>query len=338
MSCLDNLVGVRGCGSTAKDFYVNDLTGINIPDFDKAISLEHKNASAALQDIVSFATAYVDRNIGNGLGNKYQLKSFIENNVLGYYYEDKEQIAAQATYLTGYEIKIDSVPYLNLFLQGLNLFVNTTGSVPIYVYDLIQGKLLDTVTVSAVAGEIVTLNDIDLTYATNKQRLHLFIGYASTFASYKTSYISPFVSMRINEDCNNFCSGTYRNGFIYFRSAKILASNPKTNAYLESNDYGSGLSINYSLQCSFTEVLCNARNMMALPILYKAGELIMKELKHSRRLTGVVTIYAKNHDELMKEYEMEYNKQVQDFLLNMVIPDSVCFSCTPQVKTRVALP
>jgi hypothetical protein len=105
MSCLDNLVGVRGCGSTVKDFYVNDLTGINIPDFDKAISLEHTNASAALQDIVSFACKYVDRNVSNAFGTKYQLKSFIENNVLGYYYEDKELIAAQATYLTGYEIK-----------------------------------------------------------------------------------------------------------------------------------------------------------------------------------------------------------------------------------------
>jgi len=338
MSCLDNLVGVRGCGSTAKEFYVNDLTGINIPDFDKAINIEHKNASAALQDIVSFATKYVDRTISNGLGTKYQLKSFIENNVLGYYYEDKELIPAQATYLTGYEIKIDSTPYLNLFLQGVNLFVDHTGDVPIYVYDLIQGKLLDTITISAVAGEIVSLGDLDLSYPTNKQRLHLFIGYASTFESYKTSYISPFVNMAINEDCNNNCSGTYRNGYIYFRAAKILASQPKTNAYLEGNNYGSGLSVNYSLQCSFTEVLCNARNMLAMPILYKAGELIMKELKHSKRLTGVVTIYTKNHDELMKEYQMEYNSQIEDFLLNMVVPDSVCFHCTPSVRTKTAFP
>ena len=338
MSCLDNLVGVRGCGSTAKDFYVNDLTGINIPDFDNAISKEHTNASAALQDIVSFACKFVERNVSNALGTKYQLKSFIDNNVLGYYYDDKELISAQATYLTGYEIKIDSTPYLNMFLQGVSLFVNHTGDVPIYVYDLLQGKLLDTITVSAVAGEIVSLADLDLNYPTNKQRLHLFIGYASTFSSYKTSYISPFVGMQVNEDCNNNCSGTYRNGYIYFRAAKILDSNPKTNSYLESNDYGSGLSVNYSLQCSFTEVICNARNMVAMPILYKAGELIMKELKHSRRLTGVVTVYSKNHDELMKEYQMEYSKQMEDFLLNMSLPDSVCFSCTPSIKTRVALP
>jgi hypothetical protein len=338
MSCLDNLIGVRGCGSAEREFYVNDLTGINIPDFDKAITTEHTNASAALTDIVSFATKYVEQSISSHLSTKYQLKSFIENNVVGYYYEDKQEIAAQPTYLTGYEIRIDSTPYLNLFIQGLNLFVKTTGTVNVLVYDLIQGKLLNTIPVSAVSGEIVSLNDLDLSYYTNKQRLHLFIGYASTFESYKTSYVSPFVGMNVNENCNNNCSGTYRNSFVYFRAAKILASNPKTNAYLEGNDYGSGLSLNYSLQCSFREVMCSARNLFALAILYKSGELIMKELKNSKRLTGVVAVYAKNHDELMKEYQAEYSNQMADVLLNMSLPDSVCFSCTPSVKTRVALP
>lgn len=338
MGCLDNLVGVRGCGSSARDFYVNDLTGISIPDFDKAISPEHTNASAALSDIVTFATRYVENNINVHLGTKYQLKSFIENDTLGYYYQNKEEIAAQATYLTGYEVRIDSVPYLKLFIQGLRLFVNNSGSVPVYIYDLTLGKLLDTVTVTSVAGEIVSVDDLDLEYLTKKQRLHLFIGYTSTFTSYKTSYISPYAPMSVNEECDNVCSGKYRNQFIYFRSAKILSASAKIAQNLEGNEYGSGLSLNYSLQCSFTEVLCNARNMVAMPVLYKAGELIMKELKHSKRLTPVVTVYAKNHDELMKDYQAEYSKQMEELLLNMNMPDSVCFSCTPSVKTRVSFP
>lgn len=338
MSCLDNLVGVRGCGSESYDFYVNDLTGIKIPEFDRAVSQEHTNASAALQGIVEFATKYVERTASNFLGTKYQLKSFIENNVLGYYYEDKEEIAAQPTYLTGYEIRIDSIPYLNFFIQGLNLFVNTTGTVNVVIYDLIQGKLVKTIPVSAVAGEIVTVNDIDFSYPTNKQRLHLFIGYTSACSSYKTSYLPPYASLSSSENCNDRTCGTYRNGYIYFRSAKILSSAAKQNSSLESNTYGSGLSINYSLQCSFTEVMCNARNLFALPILYKAGELIMKELKHSKRLTGVVTVYAKDHDELMKDCEEEFGKQIQDVLLNMQLPNSECFSCTPQVKTIVRTP
>lgn len=338
MSCLDNLVGVRGCGTDSEEFFVNDLTGIKIPDFDKAISPEHSNASAALTDIISFATKYVDRTIYNYFSSKYQLKTLIENDTLGYYYDNKEEVAAQATYLTGYEVRIDSIPYLKYFIQGLRLFVNTSGIVPVYIYDLSQGKLLHTINVTAVAGEIVSVDDLDLSFLTKRQRLNLFIGYASTFASYKTAYLSPYTGLRSGETCENVFCGKYRNGYIYYRSAKILSASAKIASNVESNTTGSGLSINYSLQCSFTEVMCNARNMFALPILYKAGELIMKELKHSKRLTGIVTFYGKSHDELMQEYQKEHSKEMENILINMNMPESICFSCNPAVRTVVALP
>lgn len=80
------------------------------------------------------------------------------------------------------------------------------------------------------------------------------------------------------------------------------------------------------------------RNQLALSILYKAGSLVMKELKHSRRLTGVVTVYNKNHDELMREYEQEYEQRMAQVLQNMEMPDSICFRCTPRVKTTPKLP
>ena len=118
----------------------------------------------------------------------------------------------------------------------------------------------------------------------------------------------------------------------------IATSAQKIRNNVESNTYGAGLSFDYSLQCDFTQVLCNARNLMALPVLYKSGELIMKELMHSRRLTGVVTAYKPDHKELMAEYQSEYTRHFENVLLNMKLPNSACFSCTPQVKTQTRLP
>jgi hypothetical protein len=333
MSCLDNLVGVRGCGQTPATFNVNDLTGINVPDFDKALSAEQKAAIPALQDIISFATKYVDNTVSNYFGTKYELKTFIENDTIGYYYENKTLISATNN-LTGYEIRIDQTPHLNLFINGLRLFVNHSGVVPVYVYDLIQGKLLDTVNVTAVAGEIVDVNGIDLSYATKKQRLHLFIGYNQSFEAYQTGLYSGYVGSA--GECGEYRCGFAGGSSIYF-STKTLVS-PYTSNGLASNTGGAGLSFNYSLQCSFIEYLCGARNLLAMPILYKCGELIMKELKHSKRLTGVVTCYAKNHDELMKEYRDEADAQLNDVLQNMVLPNSMCFSCTPKIRTNVVIP
>lgn len=337
LSCLSNLVGVRGCGTDTYLRYVNDLTGINVPDFDKAISVEKQSASAALQDLITIAKEEVIQEVNTHLSGKYQIKSLIENGTVGYYYDNKELQDAQAGVLVGYEVRVDQVPYLSFYLSSLKLFINYTGNVSVVVYDLTQGKLLDTIIVTAVAGEIVTVN-VDKEYFTNKQRMRLFVGYLSTHQSYKTSYTSPYTAD--GEDCNT-CSGKgYSESYIYFRAAQISNSSAKIAENLSSNTTsgGAGLSLNYSLQCSFGEHLCNVKNLLSLPVLYKAGQFIMRELKHSRRLTGVVTVYGNNHDELMKEYEASYNKHMANLLLNSNIPNSICFSCTPKVKSVVNLP
>jgi len=337
LSCLTNLVGVRGCGAGTYLRYVNDLTGINVPDFDKAISVEKQSASAALQDLIEVAKDEIIQEFNTHLAGKYQLKSFVESGTVGYYYDNKELQSIQSGVLTGYEVRIDQIPYLSFYLSSVKLFVNYSGTVNVLVYDLIQGKLLDTIEVTAVAGEIVSVN-VDKEYFTSKQRLRLFIGYLSEHQSYKTSYTNPY-SLEA-ENCNT-CSGKgYSDSYIYFRAAQISNSASKIAENLSSNTTsgGAGLSLNYSLQCSFGEYLCSVRNLLSMPVWYKAGQLIMRELKHSRRLTGVVTVYGNNHDELMKEYEANYNKHMSNLLLNSNIPNSICFSCTPKVKSVVNLP
>jgi hypothetical protein len=331
MACLDNIVGVRGCSNAPTGVYLQNLTGITIADFDLAINTEQKAALPALQDIVQFATDYTLNNIRQYLSTKYELKAFIENDRLGYYYDNKEVIAADAGYLTGYEVRIDKTPYLSFEVGALSLFVNTTGQIDVYVYDLIQGKLLDTISVDAVAGEIVTVYP-KKSYATDKQRLHLFIGYASV-ASYKTSYTRPY-----SVAYENCCGACYNNGHIYFGAKKILSASQKISDNLETNSYGAGLSFTYSLSCSFDEYLCAASSQLAFPILYKAGELVMQELKHSKRLQGAVTGFRATHDELMQYYSAEHLRLMGDLMNSIKLPESVCFSCNKKTKSVVNLP
>ncbi len=126
--------------------------------------------------------------------------------------------------------------------------------------------------------------------------------------------------------------------YIYVRSAKIGTADAKIRANVNSLETTGGLSINYSLQCSFDEYLCSIANLIAMPIAYKAGALAMLEMKHSKRLTGAVTIYGKSHEELYNYYESEHQKMMEEVLLNMSIPNSFCFECTPRVKSVVSIP
>lgn len=332
MGCLDNIVGVKGCGTTPTGVYVQQLPGgISIADFDLAISNEHKAALPALQSIVNFATNDTLNRIREYLQTKHKLKSFIENDTVGFYEDNKEAIDAQTGYLTGYQIKIDRTPYLSFHISQLRLFVNNTGNVDVLIYDLTEGRLLQTVTVSAVAGQIVTA-DVDLTVATHKQRLNLFIGYASSFESYKTSTF-------INSGYEISCTSSFQGGAVLFKTAKILSGSTKINENVESNSYGAGISIDYSVQCSYDEFLCNIKNQLAYPILYRAGELIMIDMINSKRLTGVVRNFQDEHKSLMDYYADEHRKRMEHIMHNMVLPsDSVCFACAPKVKTVVNFP
>lgn len=333
MSCLSTLVGVKGCGQSSTELYVQQLPGVTIASMDQAISNEHKAALPALTTFVEEATDQVLNEVRLKASAKYDFKSFIDNNVCGYYYEDKQEQAAEASYLTGYQIRLDQTPYLSFYINQLRLFVNHTGTVNVLVYDLIQGKLLDTIPVEAVAGEIVTV-DVNKVYSSHKQRLNLFIGYASNFTSYNTSFAPVY-----SNTCADFCNICYSNsGTLYFRQSKIASVSPKLNTYVDTLSHGAGLSFNYSLQCSFDELLCGVRNMLAYAVLYKAGQRIMMEMKFSKRLTGIVTNFKADHAELMDYYEQEYNKQIKQVFDNMVLRDGLCYSCKQKVKSVVSLP
>jgi len=331
LDCLNGLVNVKGCGSNPTSSYIQQLPGISIPDIDVSINTDHVNAKAFLEEQILFAQEIVIQDVYQHLSLKHELKSFIENDMVGEYYDSPTLVDSQATYLTGIRIRIDSMPYLKLFINQLRLFVNTTGNVSVYVYDLQQGKLLDTITVAAVAGQIVT-TDVNLEYYTQKQRMNLFIGYLSTFDNYKANV----TDVAGGDDCTGCCS--YNNGQISFYGAKILNASTKVLDNIESNSGTAGISFSYSLSCSFEEHLCNIRDLLALPLKYKAGELIMQQLKVSKRPNPLVTGYKNDNDDLMGYYNGEYNKYMKNILRNMKMPTSVCFECSPQSKSVVVLP
>lgn len=333
IECLENIVGVRGCGEIPSVLYVQQLTGISIADFDKAISNEKQAALPALQEIINFSTQETIEAIRSYLSTKYSLKSFVENGILGYYYDDKQIVEAIPNHMTGYQIRVDKTPYLSFYISTLSLFVDVSGVVDVKIYDLTQDKLLDTIPVTSVAGEIVTVI-VNKTYYTHKQRLNLFIGYDSV-DSYKTSYSQPYTGWMGGEWCNScFGEGSY----IYFRSVQVSGSAAKINANMGGASFGGGLSLGYSLSCTFDEFLCNIRQQLAFPILYKAGEKIMEEMAYSRRLNGIVTAFNTDFKELRDMYAAKHTNAMTDIMSNASIPDSLCFHCKAGASTHVNLP
>ncbi len=326
IDCLQGLVGVKG-RDTGVQVYINTLPGISMLDFEKAINNESKSAYERVNELISLAIQEVQQDVRTAMEGNFELKSIIDNDVIGYFWENQVIIPQPAGNLTGMQIRCSLSPYMKLFLNRLRLFVNHTGTVNVQVWDLIQGIKLQNINVATTAGQIAEVNP-DWDFATNKQRMDLFIGYETGIDSFETM----LTAYKDDEEYN------LPGGWMFVRGATIADSAPKLWQNLNGNSGTSGISFDYSLQCTFDEKLCNMKKLLAVPIQYKVGSLIMKEMKYSKRLNGIITAYTSNHDELMNDYNNEYMLRMRQLLQNVDMPRDICFCDATLVQPKVVLP
>jgi len=335
MQCFNNLVGIRSnCGDTEPESgrYIQDLPLITLKNVDAAITSQN-SAKDLLQTIISRASIYMYEDIINRMSPYYRSTSVIEQRDMGYYNKDMQSIAGSSGYLKGVEVKITKYPYLVFHISQISLFTDYSGDVDLLVYDLQQNKLLDTITVTAVADEI-TLVDVNKSYPTNKQALDLFIGYNSTgINSYKTNLYTL-----AHSGCRTCSGGGYGSQYCWFYPRKIQASKSKINYNLESSGDSAGLSLTYSLQCTLEPFICSIKNRLSLPLMYRAGMEILNELKASDRLSSVVVFQRKEIDEFYQYFESQYSMTLANVFSNMRLPSDICFERVRTFGSSTILP
>jgi len=332
LTCFDDLIGIKGeCGTPTtpeSGLWVQDITELHIGNFDKTITKEQNSGFEALQDIMGFASKEMAHDFRMGFMDKFDAKSIIENDVVGHWKKDLQQQPSEPTYLRGIHTYLESDPYMSLFISEIRVQSQTTGTVNVEVWDLTQNKLLDTIPVTSVAGEVSTAQ-VYKKYNTNKQRLDLFIGTdGGTDEMYQTN-------INIKQCCNKT---SYRNGVGRFYGAKILDGGSMTAGNLMGMTGTAGVSITYSVSCDFDQWLCSQRHLLGIPFLYKIGEESMRDFKYAKRLNDIVTLHRADHTELMEYYNEKYQRSMEQIFSNLQVPNNVCFQCRKQVRTRISLP
>src|SRR6185312_2001702 len=101
------------------------------------------------------------------------------------------------------------------------------------------------------------------------KRLSLLIAYDATSVQ---SVQSP--TYYLKSGCYKCRNGVYTNYAVFFggainSSAVYAASNVKPTGHTN------GMCISYSLQCSTEPFLCQFRNLLATPLMYRAGAMLM---------------------------------------------------------------
>lgn len=333
MTCLDNVISVKGnCTdiTPSSGIYINTfLAGMSIQEVDASLNKEYESAYDFIQQQIENAGTLISSHIRAHFAPRFKGASVIENAVSGFFVDDQKVVSSQAAYLVGKQIEVEEYPYLEFFLSRIALQAATTGDKSVYVYDLISNKLLDTLTVSCVSGQ-VSYKDVYKSYPTNGQKLNLFICWLADVDYYRTDLTK-------GGGCHSCQNYSYSNKYVTISVRKILNASGKLDQNTESLDYD-GLSITYSLNCTFDPFLCSIKNLLAVPLAYKTGELILQNMVHSKRTNSLINVYHSDNKELMAFYGDKYEFEMEQILKNLKLPDDICFECNKRGFFRTNLP
>lgn len=323
MSCFENIIGVkRTCDETppVSDLYVNQLTGITIKDADAAISAEYASGVRMIKEKIEFATNLIIQHVKNS-ATKFLSRSIIENGTVGIF-KEKNTIASVVGKLKGIQYKLKQYPYFSFNLGSISFFANETKNIDIYIYDLVTDKLLDTIPISTIKGQVVTVI-VNKKYKSQSKQLNIFICTDSDISHNQADLYKGHCGGCTNTFSCNYSNLTYR---------EIGSNLEVIEANLSGGQSTGGISFTYSLECDIEPFVCSLATSMAMPILYKTGVLLMEEFIYTKRQNAAMTVYKDNHVELRDMYEMEFERTMNAILNNMVIPKDICFTCNSSIR------
>lgn len=336
MACFDNLIGLKGgCDNSnlsANALYLNTL-GISREFIESILNEDYASVDAFLEDKIFLASDQIKNDIYGHFTSKFNVTSLIEGVRLGQYYDYPTLVPALNGY-KGLQMRIwNETTFAKLYVSTIKTYFNYTGQVDLFVYDLKQGKLLDTISVDSIANEIVETR-VDKIYKSEGEDLNLVVIYdASAFQSYATSFLNAGCVT-----CNR--GGVYmQNKYVYSTGVIFDDGDPITQTYLNGNSDLGGLSLVYSLECDHDAWICTHGNFFSSAMLYKTAYLITQYADLMSNTYSTINIDRDKLKERMEYYEFEYNKRLEAGVKNLKLPSGdLCFSCNRLRMNKTILP
>jgi hypothetical protein len=330
--CFENLIGLRDAKgddliASSSGHYINDLPGISVDILNDAKDRESESALDVVTKQFAHADRLIEQRVREWLGNRYQIKSLLDTTVVGQYY-DRDQVQADQAYNVGLKFTLQRNPHAQIHFSRISLSVRTNNPVTVNLWDLWSGDVLKTVTITPTVGGIVS-QEIDWTIEARGRDLRLFLGYDQDgFDTYET----PIGSRACN------CTGEKWNlKHVLVNSRKASNASAMLNDDLEANTGTSGLSVEASVSCGTSHLLCSLKDHLAVAKLYYAGYLLARYAKYSQRLNPTVLSFQGDYDELAEIYQSEFEANIKSSLDNIQIPSSTCFKCNSPAKISVKI-
>lgn len=335
MSCYDNILSVDGSCTypSASSIYDLNQVDIDVSFLDSIVGRDFQTGRNLATNKLSLAVDIVRNEITNHFQNNILMTNILDNKRIGYPEINLQTKTGDGT-RKGIEVELlSNTSYVDLYISSIDVQLATADTFNIEVWDLMQGKKLDDISVTSVANNIVTVQT-DLRYESDSRRLHLAFLYDST----ERDSIYTTTSRNCGR-CTSLKKLNKVNNFIWTRGISTSASSDITENNLSGAQHTGGLSLKYSVQCNHLSWMCAIRNKMALPLLYKTAELIFSYALRSNR-NNKDTLLDREELRMAKEdMEIKYNDAIKNTLGGITLPSyDKCFRCRPTSRTRISVP
>jgi hypothetical protein len=332
MACFDNLIALKELcqGVTpVSGIYFNDI-GVDLTLIESILTKEYSGSEAYIQAKQAIALKQIQLEVAAHFGPAIKTRTIIDNARVGYTYPNLVSVAGAANH-RGLSFSVyNQANYLNLEIASIDLHVDVTASVDVLIYDTDQSKLLATIPVDGVAGQIVTVYPHTL-LTSGKKYLNLFIGYDSTgINSYKTA------------THKGQCCGVYSLTNSYVKAQGVSVTGLFTDENFTALQDTAGVSVTYSLSCDSTSWMCAFAQLLALPLAYKTAAEVYRSALHIApisRANSTTTVNQEIMNANWAWHEGKYREAMDSILRRMHLPkDSICFECDSYVRHQVILP
>lgn len=335
MKCLEDHIGLQGCGSTTPDSgkYLNDLPGIELKQVDEIANTDEVNYTGVWAKIQKRALAIFEKDLRKAFMKKYNLRGITQSVNLGKVIDTTTTRPASAEYRGGtIELNEATADYVDsnfqqIYLQKLQIYIPTAETFNVKIYDLDTGEELFTESKTTTVAGWVEVNVED--YYLHSRRV--YIAYDCTSIDSVKLDINQF-----NLDCIPKCESRVRGAY-------SPTGDPTTITYDTNNTHG--LSLVFSIRCKYDVVVCNNKDLFTEALLYLMGsEMMLWQVTSSR--TTQWTMLDNEQAKYMQKYfravyeggifdEMEFAGELPDAvnLINLDQSDC-CINCIGDISIQ----
>lgn len=330
LNCLTSKIGYYNfCGVKPDKLLLNDLPGFTLSDYEWVTDEEKQTGSDVLDAAIRMGAEKVEEDITAYLYPQVTRLDSWANKTVGEIKENLYVKNAQANKKWGVRIKMDSAPYLALYVNSVSYFPVNSGTGNIEIYNTLTGGLIYTESVTFTGGE-VNVYPLDQLFRMDGQIVDVVILIESDVPVYT---IESFA----RGNCGS-CALKAINQYMYNDMVSISDSAVVIDRNLKSVNHTGGLIINYTLRCDIADYICGLSVGLKRAIFYAAGISLMDEIIFGKRLNSLTTVNKDDAIALKDRYANEYGVLMDRVVNSAKLPKSPCFYCNPTIKSVNRIP